>query len=122
MAIETNAGGETQYDSIEITGITPPAANSLPSYDVVIDDNKYELYPENYGYIYNGVTWYDLTTDSNIDTDNRFIPGHSYKVTVEVVPCYGQEGNLKYATINGIPATVEEASDCYLVSCVFNVT
>ncbi len=120
MAIVTNAGSESSlYDSVEIVGLEEPAANSLPSYDVVIDDNKYELYPENYGYIYNGVTWYDLTTDSNIDTDDRFIPGHSYKVTVEVVPCDGEEGNLKYATINGNTATVEEASDCYLISCVF---
>ena len=121
MAIETNAGGETQYDSLEITGITAPAANSLPSYDVVVDDNKYELYPENYGYIYNGVTWYDLTEDSNIDVDDKFIASHTYKVTIEVIPRNGEEWRLKYATINGNTALVEEASDCYLVSYVFDV-
>lgn len=121
MAIETNAGGETQYDSIEITGITAPAANSLPSYDVVVDDNKYELYPENYGYIYNGVTWYDLTEDSNIDVDDKFIASHTYKVTIEVIPRNGEKWRLKYATINGNTALVEEATDCYLVSYVFDV-
>jgi len=114
-------GISVQYDSIEITGLTSPVTGQLPSYEATLDDSRYQIYDEYFGYIYNGITWYDLTIDSNIDNDDAFIAGHTYKVTVEVIPSNDGEWNLKYATINGNTAIVEEADDCYLVSYVFDV-
>ena len=110
-----------EYDSIEITGVTSPLPNGLPSYKATLDDSRYEIYDEEFGYIYNGVTWYDLTEDTNLDKDDKFISGHSYKVTVEVIPSNNGEWNLKYATINGNTAKVEEADDCYLISYTFTI-
>jgi len=114
-------GISVQYDSIEITGLTSPVTGQLPSYEATLDDSRYQIYDEYFGYIYNGITWYDLTIDSNIDNDDAFIAGHTYKVTVEVIPSNDGEWNLKYATINGNTAIVEEADDCYLVSYIFTV-
>ena len=114
-------GISVQYDSIEITGLTSPVTGQLPSYEAILDDSRYEIYDEEFGYIYNGVTWYDLTDDTNLDKDYKFISGHSYKVTVEVIPSNNGEWNLKYATINGNTAIVEEADDCYLISYTFTI-
>lgn len=115
------AGGlSVQYDSIEITGVTPPVANSTPSYQVTINSDKYELYDEDFGYIYNGVTWFDVTADSNMENTDTFIEGHVYRVGIEVVSKNG-DGNLKFATVNGNNAQVSEFSDCYFVSYVFEV-
>lgn len=116
----TDGGLPTQSDSIEIIGVSAPVVNGLPSYNATLDDSKYEIYDETFGYIYNGVTWYDLTDDTNVDVDDVFKAGHTYKLVVEVVPI-SDDWNLKYATINGETALVEEASDCYLVSCTFIV-
>ena len=114
-------GIKAEYDSIEITDIIPPSANVSPSYEVTLEDWRYEIYDETFAYIYNGVTWYDLTEESNLAENDKFKAGHTYRVTVEVVPSAGGAWNLKYATINGNKAEVAEASDCYLVSYEFSI-
>ena len=115
----SGASGGFLHIFITLSNLGEPIAGQLPSYEATLDDSRYQIYDEYFGYIYNGITWYDLTIDSNIDNDDAFIAGHTYKVTVEVIPSNDGEWNLKYATINGNTAIVEEADECYLVSYIF---
>ncbi len=121
IAILCHVGKDSKGHSIAITGITVPVAGEKTTYEATLDDSKYEIYNESANYIYNGITWFDLTEDSNINQGDVFVAGHSYRLTIEVIPSNGGEWNLKYATINGNDALVSEASECYLVSYVFNL-
>lgn len=104
------------YDCIEVTGIVEPVAGELPVYTANIISEGYELYDEETGYVYNGITWFDLTEDTNIDRTDAFVEGHRYSVTIEVVPSQGGSWDLKYAKYNGVMVKARETSDCYLIT------
>ncbi len=104
------------YDCIEVTGIVEPVAGELPVYTANIISEGYELYDEETGYVYNGITWFDLTEDTNIDRTVAFVEGHRYSVTIEVVPSQGGSWDLKYAKYNGVMVKARETSDCYLIT------
>ena len=109
------------YDCVEVTGLTMPVAGQLPTYTASIEGGDYEIYKEDYGYTYDGITWYDLTIDSNLDKTDAFEEGHTYSVTIEIIPSDGGEWDLKYAILNGELVKARETSDCYLVTFVFEI-
>lgn len=113
------ANESRSYDCIEITDITEPVGGDLPTYSATVIGEGYELYDEELGYTYNGIAWYDLTEDSNLDKTDVFIEGHRYSVTIEVVPSQGGSWDLKYAKYKDIMVKVSEASDCYLITFEF---
>ena len=113
------ANGSRSYDCVEVTGIVAPVAGELPTYTANIIGDGYELYGETLGYSYNGVTWYDLTEDTNLDRTDAFVEGHKYSVTIEVVPSQGGSWDLKYAKYNGVMVKARETSDCYLIAFEF---
>ncbi len=115
------AADSKNYDCIEVTGIIKPVAGVLPTYSASIVSTEYELYAEDYGNIYNGIAWYDVTEDANLDKTDAFVAGHTYSVTIEIVPSDGGEWDLKYATYDGELVKAKKSSDCYLVSFTFKI-
>ncbi len=115
------AADSKNYDCIEVTGIIKPVAGVLPTYSASIVSTEYELYAEDYGNIYNGIAWYDVTEDANLDKTDAFVAGHTYSVTIEIVPSDGGEWDLKYATYDGELVKARKSSDCYLVSFTFKI-
>ena len=107
-------------ETVDIT-ITEPIAGQRPSYEATIGNECFEVVDEEYGYVYQGVTWYDWTLDSNIDKNDVFVEGHIYSVTVLVKKAAGVELDLLYATVNGNKAEVEETDDYYFVSYQFYI-
>lgn len=115
------AADSKNYDCIEVTGIIKPVAGVLPTYSASIVSTEYELYAEDYGNIYNGIAWYDVTEDANLNKTDAFVAGHTYSVTIEIVPSDGGEWDLKYATYDGELVKAKKSSDCYLVSFTFKI-
>ena len=104
--------------------ITAPVAGELPSYTATIDNECFEIKDEDFGYIYDGITWYDWTVDSNIDYGDAFIEGHVYGVTILVNKAEGVELELLKAKVNGNNAELAETDDdngntYYIVSYIF---
>ncbi len=93
--------------------IAEPVAGELPSYEATIGNESFEIFKEEYGYIYDGVTWYDVTADSNIDKGDYFIQNHTYRVTVLVKKADGVEIELTKATVNRVAAEISETTDDY---------
>lgn len=120
-AIAVLARDSRSYDCVEVTGLTLPVAGQLPTYTASIEGGDYEIYKEESGYVYDGIAWYDLTIDSNLDKTDAFEEGHTYSVTIEIIPSNGGEWDLKYAILNGELVKAKETAVCYLVTFVFEI-
>ena len=82
-------------------------------------DKSYIILPNNAKYEVLGVGWYDYTDDSWVGSEDKFIVGHSYQFSVELLPKDGYQfaGNGEIeATINGNPAEVYKNGNRIMVS------
>ena len=101
-------GGAAALSSAGIT-INAPKADELPQFTAAMDGAGYGLYDENSGGFVGGVCWTDETKDAGLTDAQRvlknggaFLPGHTYRVTVELVAANGYEfSNPFTATVNG---------------------
>lgn len=108
------------YDTnVDVTGIVAPLDGESPAYTATVSGEDFEILTASYGYVINGITWYDLTDDSNMSENDSFIDNHAYKVSILIVPSENGYWSLETATINGEEAEVSEADDCYIISYVF---
>ena len=105
--------------NVDITNVVAPFDGETPTYTATVEGYDFELFEDTFGYVIDGVTWYDLTEDSNMDKNDTFIEGHVYKVSVLVVPTDDGYWSLQTATINGEEAEVSEADDFYIVAYTF---
>lgn len=108
------------YDTnVNITDIVAPVDGETPTYTATVTGSDYIIFNETYAYVINGITWYDLTEDSNITESDSFVENHVYRVSVLIVPSDNGYWSLQTATINGEDAEVSEADDCYIISYTF---
>ena len=91
--------------AVEIIDIEAPEAGNLPDYDGTIVGDYYDFYTDD-GYIINGITWYNLTDDTNVNNETYFEDGKIYKVSVLIVPKGNNAWALESAEINGETAEV----------------
>ena len=70
-----------------------PAAFKKPSYTPNVDNNysaKLNTKKNTDGYT-NGVYWLDLNTRKIMDPDDLFLPGHAYRVVIDIIPANNYE-------------------------------
>ena len=115
--------GEKPVSSDETADITiaEPIAGQRPSYEATIGNECFEILNLNVGYVFNGVTWYDDTFDSNVDSNDAFYEAHYYTVSFYVSKAEGCELELLYATVNGNGAELNEVEDYYIISYQFYI-
>ena len=115
--------GEKPVSSDETADITiaEPIAGQRPSYEATIGNECFEILNLNVGYVFNGVTWYDDTFDSNVDSNDAFYEAHHYTVSFYVSKAEGCELELLYATVNGNGAELNEVEDYYIISYQFYI-
>ena len=107
-------------ETVNIT-ITDPVAGKNPSYAATIDNECFEFFPEDFGYVFNGVTWFDETFCTNLDKDDVFYEAHQYTVTFLIIKAEGVELELLHAYVNGTPAELIETDEYYLVTYQFYI-
>lgn len=100
MSVFSIVGYAVSYqpiDYISIQGVVAPKAGEKPSYTANNNNatnfrifDEYEPVGEN---IYDGVQWFDMTTNTNLGKNDTFEAGHQYTVTVYLSiigqPCEG---------------------------------
>ena len=111
----------TNSDETADITITQPIAGQNPSYEATIGNECFEILNLNVGYVFNGVTWYDDTFDSNVDSNDAFYEAHYYTVSFYVTKAEGCELELLYATVNGNGAELNEVEDYYIISYQFYI-
>ncbi len=111
----------TNIDETADITITRPIAGRSPSYEATIGNECFEILNLNVGYVFNGVTWYDDTFDSNVDSNDTFYEAHYYTVSFYVAKAEGCELELLYATVNGNGAEISEVEDYYIISYQFYI-
>ena len=117
---------DSVIEAIVIEGVSPPIAGEKPKYaasvrgsgyTILSDLNRYEgdYLPgaatpeeERLYYIVNGVSWFDLTASDWVYSNETFLPGHEYQVSVRLetedgYTFYHNKWNdpLFTATVNG---------------------
>jgi len=98
----------TTLTNVAITGVSAPVANSLPDYDAEVDSSIYLDAGNNSAIYYkNGICWYDITNNFNVNVNAPFVAGHQYKAVFYVKANDGFNfANNVNVTVNGSAATV----------------
>ena len=113
-------------ESVDIIGLTAPAVGETPDYDVTAAGPGYGVEDSSFMTLRNGVLWHDETTADDLSSDDTFMEGHAYTVTVSIVPLAGytfwNDSGEVVATgaIDGVPVTRVE--DCCDGSVGFSLT
>ncbi len=110
-----NATG-TLISQVQVT-IEAPQAGARPDYEAAFPTGaQYYCLDTGSASVLNDVSWYDLTTKSNLNPQSGvFQSGHQYQVTVYLTPSKGYyfDENITTGTVNGNRATVSPALNEY---------
>ena len=107
--------------SVEIKGIDIPKTGSKPDYTCEVGSSSYAL--KNYAndYYANGITWYDVTEQKEINVKTgTFVAGHDYKVKIHLVSTPGYEFDEKVTgKISGNVSAVVNQNNQIVISIIF---
>ena len=119
---------EKEVQSIQITGITEPAAGAYPDYSASSDSedaDRYHVYQTTGAGWRNGVTWWDRTTNSQMGENTSFQAGHTYRCAVLVTRTdssyeFANDGTKPTvsASIDGKQATAYQYGDYSIRSLI----
>jgi len=101
LAAPVLAAGELTTASV--SGIDAPVAGKLLDYSASVGSSDYKLLNKNNSQFKNGITWYDCTAMTYVNTSHICIAGHAYMAEVHIVPAAGKSFSLDATGIfNGI--------------------
>jgi|GEM_PF-5563080 len=113
---------------VEIIELDTPKHGSKADFAAQIVGNGFS-YGSGYGFAFketdsvfskNGITWYDDTADASMTINDTFIAGHTYTVTITLVPRYGHyfvDGVT--GTLNGEAVTLTGGSQQLQITKTF---
>ena len=103
--IKITYGYQPQLSSMWIK-VTAPSAYQKPSYNPNVDNNysaKLNKNKNTDGFT-GGVYWLDLNTRKIMQPDEMFLPGHAYRVVVDIVPANNYEFPVDYQLHTFLPS------------------
>lgn len=99
--------------AVGINGLDAPGHGKTPDYTAELESQSYTFKATSAGnpFVVNGVSWYDESTGTSLTSTGKFMAGHTYSVTVYLVPAENAPfAGAVNGSINGYSAEVTGSS------------